>query len=217
MSNQNISLLKTRLHRPLVSAAYIHRPRLIERLEHYQNRSVVLVSAPAGYGKSSLISSWLEDCKRPSVWVSLDEDDNDQHQFLNYFVAAVSQLFPSEMHQSQAMVAAPILPPMPVLMATMINNLEKIEQGFIVVLDDIHCIQSQRVHELLKLVLRELPRCLQLVMVGRRDPLLPIASLRAGGRLTELRMRDLRFTADEAKQYLSAELGLQLDASTITS
>ena len=217
MSNQNISLLKTRLHRPLVSAAYIHRPRLIERLEHYQNRSVVLVSAPAGYGKSSLISSWLEDCKRPSVWVSLDEDDNDLHQFLNYFVAAVSQLFPSEMHQSQAMVTAPILPPMPVLMATMINDLEKIEQGFIVVLDDIHCIKSQRVHELLKLVLRELPRCLQLVMVGRRDPLLPIASLRAGGRLTELRMRDLRFTADEAKQYLSAELGLQLDASTITS
>lgn len=217
MNNQNISLLKTRLHRPLVSAAYIHRPRLIERLEHYQNRSVVLVSAPAGYGKSSLISSWLEDCKRPSVWVSLDEDDNDLHQFLNYFVAAVSQLFPGEMHQSQAMVTAPILPPMPALTATLINDLEKIEQGFIVVLDDIHCIQSQRVHELLKLVLRELPRCLQLVLVGRRDPLLPLASLRAGGRLTELRMRDLRFTADEAKQYLSAELGLQLDASTITS
>ncbi len=73
MNNQNISLLKTRLHRPLVSAGYIHRPRLIERLEQYQSRSVVLVSAPAGYGKSSLISSWLEDCKRPSVWVSLDE------------------------------------------------------------------------------------------------------------------------------------------------
>lgn len=217
MSNQNISLLKTRLHRPLVSAGYIHRPRLIERLEQYHSRSVVLVSAAAGYGKSSLISSWLEDCKRPSVWVSLDEDDNDLHQFLNYFVAAVSTLFPSEMHQSQAMVAAPILPPMPALTITLINNLEKIEQDFIVVLDDIHCIQNQRVHELLKLVLRELPRCLQLVLVGRRDPLLPLASLRAGGRLTELRMRDLRFTADEAEHYLSAELGQKIDAAAITS
>jgi LuxR family maltose regulon positive regulatory protein len=118
----------------------VHRVRLVEWLEQGRQRPLTLVSAPAGYGKSTLASCWLEACDCPSAWVSLHEQDNDLRLFLTYFVAAVQTMFPHAVGETMALVNAPTLPPLSFLARSLANELDLIEQDFILVLDDIHCI-----------------------------------------------------------------------------
>jgi LuxR family maltose regulon positive regulatory protein len=214
MDKTNIPLLRTKLYRPPVPVGHIHRSALLGRLEENSHRPLILVSAPAGYGKTTLVSCWLEACDRPSAWLSLDENDNDLRQFISYFVVALQTLFPEMMSDIVDLVQVPNLPPIPVLSVTLLNELDRIEQDFIVVLDDIHCIREKSVHEFLDFLLRHPPRSMQLVVVGRRDPIIPIAALRAKGLMTEVRMRDLQFNADEAAEFLQTAMGLHIEKST---
>ena len=108
-------LIRTKLHRFTIPEGYVHRPRLVERLEQNRQRPLTLVSAPAGYGKSTLVSSWLQACASPSAWVSLDKNDDDLHLFLNYFLAAVQTMFPDAASETMTLVNAPTLPPLSVL------------------------------------------------------------------------------------------------------
>lgn len=209
--SQNITMLRTKLHRPPIPDNHIHRPSLISKLEKQGKVPLILVSAPAGYGKSTLISCWLSESKRPSGWLSLDKNDNNLVQFLLYFIGAIQTIFPDVLEDILAILDTPILPPLPVLATTLINELDQIEEAFIVVLDDVQHIQDKNISEFLKLLLDHPSRFMQLVLVGRRDPTLPIASLRAKSRLTEVRMIDLRFTIDEGKQFLHTSIGQQLD------
>jgi len=208
-----LPLIRTKFHQPPVPADHVRRPELLDLLEKDRQRPLVLVSAPAGYGKSTLVSCWLECCQRPSAWLSLDESDNDLRQFLSYFVAAVQNIFPEAVRDTIALINAPNLSSASVLSATLINDLERIEQEFIVVLDDIHCIQEKAIHDFFNMILRHPSRSMQIVMIGRRDPVLSIAFLRGKGLLTEVRMRDLRFRVDESLEFLQAAMVQQIEES----
>ncbi|MDH3566602.1 MAG: hypothetical protein OEM61_04500, partial [Desulfobacteraceae bacterium] len=122
----NLPLIRTKFHRSPVPADHVHRPELLDLLEKDRRRPLVLVSAPAGYGKSTLVSCWLEGCQRPSAWLSLDKSDNDLRQFLSYFVAAVQTIFPEAVRDTIALINVPYLPPAPVLATTLVNDLERI-------------------------------------------------------------------------------------------
>ena len=202
-------LLQTKLYRPPIPADHVNRTRLKARLEKNLDRPVALVIAPAGYGKSTLVSYWLEDSARPSVWLSLDEADNDLHLFLSYVITAVHSIYPEALNETADLIDAPTLPPTPTLLVTFLNELDRIPSPFIVVLDDIHRIQNQLIYEFLNGLLQHPPRSLQLVLVGRCDPLLPIATLRAKGLLSEFRMWDLLFTPEETFELLQRMLGRQ--------
>jgi LuxR family maltose regulon positive regulatory protein len=213
-----LSILRTKLHRPPIPRDHVHRARLLERLEERRYRPLTLVSAPPGYGKSTLVSCWLDGCETPFGWLSLDEHDNDLHQFLTYFVAAVQSRhgteFPDAFSKTMTLINAPILPPIPVLASSLTNELDSIEQDFILVLDDIHCIQDKSVHDLLKMLLHHPPRPMHLVLIGRRDPPLPMSKLRGRDQVTEIRTLDLSFTTAETAEFLQGALEEQVDVST---
>ncbi|MGD9114847.1 MAG: hypothetical protein PVI77_20975, partial [Desulfobacterales bacterium] len=211
------TILRTKFHRPPSPRDYAHRPRLSEYLDQRQERPLTLVSAPAGYGKSTLVSCWLDRCDSPNAWISLDENDNDLRQFLSYFVAAIKTIFPNAVSATSTLVDAPNLPPLSTLVGILANELDMIEQDFILVLDDIHTIQEKSVYHLLNDLLRHPPRPMHMVLVGRRDPLLNIAALRARSQLAEVRLQDLRFTAGETAAYLKQILNRQIDEDLATA
>ena len=211
------ALLRTKLHRPPVPEDYVHRPRLMETLDQRRERPLTLVSAPAGYGKSVLTSSWLEASAGPGAWLSLDEQDNDLRVFLSYFLTAVRTLFPSAAANTLSLLNAPESPPPTVLAHALINELDELERDFILVLDDIHLIRDGSVYDLLAELLRHPPRSLHLVLVGRQDPKFVLPALRASGRVTEIRIQDLRFTASETLEYLQQVLGERMEEATASA
>jgi LuxR family maltose regulon positive regulatory protein len=210
-------ILRTKLHRPPAPRDYTHRPRLLEYLDQRRERPLTLVSAPAGYGKSTLVSCWLDRCDSPNAWISLDENDNDLRQFLSYFIAAVKTIFPNAVSATGTLVNAPTLPPLSTLVGTLANELDMIEEDFILVLDDIHTIQEKSVHHLLYDLLRHPPRPMHMVLIGRRDPLLNIAAFRARSQLAEVRLQDLRFTVAETAAYLQPIMKKQIDEDLATA
>jgi LuxR family maltose regulon positive regulatory protein len=163
------------------------------------------------------VSSWLQECSSPHAWLSLDKNDNDLHLFLNYFLAAVQTMFPDAASETMTLVNTPILPPLSVLAGSLANELDLIEQDFILVLDDIHRIREKSVYKLLTELLRHPPRSMHLVLIGRRDPSLSLASLRARKQVSEVRLLDLRFTMEETAEFLQIELGGKInEAQTAT-
>jgi len=211
------AIKRTKLHRFPIPEGHVHRPRLLERLEQNRQRPLTLVSTPAGYGKSTLVSCWLQECSSPHAWVSLDKNDNDLHLFLNYFLAAVQTMFPDAVSETMTLVNTPTLPPLSVLTGSLVNELDLIEQDFILVLDDIHRIREESVYKLLTELLRHPPPSMHLVLIGRRDPSLSLASLRAKKQVSEVRLLDLRFTMEETAEFLQIELGRKInEAQTAT-
>jgi len=207
--------LRTKLHRPPVPTDHIDRPQLLKRLDKGRRMPLILLSAPAGYGKTTLVSSWLASCDMPSAWLSLDENDNDLHLFLTYFLPAIQSCngegFPDALSNTLALMNAPHLPPLRVLSTSLVNELDRIEQDFILVLDDTQLIKDRSVYDLLSELLRHPPRPMHLVLIGRRDPLLPISGLRAQGKVTEIRIQEMRFTAAETAPYLQQMLRIKLE------
>ena len=195
-------LAGTKIHRPSFPADYIVRPNLVQRLENGCCRPLTLVCAPAGYGKSTLVSSWLTMSERPSAWLSLDAGDNDPHIFIGYMLAAVQALFPGFGQSTRAMLAGSELPPIPLLARNLVNELGRVGKNFILVLDDVHRVHERSVHDLLTEFLEHPPAPLHLVIISRFDPFLPISALRARGQVTEIRMHDLRFSCAETTAYL---------------
>ena len=175
---------------------------------------MTLISAPAGYGKSTLASCWLAASDFPGAWLSLDERDNDLRLFLTYFLEAIRTLFPSALQETVALLKAGSLPPVSVLVASLLNELEGIEQEFILVLDDFHRIEDPSVLDLLAEVLRYPAEPMHLVLAGRRDPFLPMSSLRARGLVTEIRAQALRFTAQETAAFLDGALTDRVEEAT---
>jgi LuxR family maltose regulon positive regulatory protein len=210
-------LLRTKLHRPPITADLVPRPRLLERLDQHRDRPLTLVLASAGYGKTTLVSSWLETCDCPNAWLSLDANDNDLALFLSYFLAAVQTMFPDAGEDTLALLKAATPPPIPVLARSLINELDRIEQPFILVLDDCHHIREVAVHDLLNDLLRHPPRALHLVLASREDPLLSLITLRARGQVTEIRAPELRFTESETVAFLEQQTGTPADDGTIST
>lgn len=208
-------LLRTKLHAPVPRADRVHRQRLFERLDAGRRTALSLVSAPAGFGKSTLISDWLQNRERPAAWLSLDAADSELRRFLSYLVAALERPLPGVGRGLLSALAAPRLPEDPEpLLAPLLNELWDCS-GCILVLDDYHVIEAGEVHGALGWLLERLPPDFHLVMTTRVDPPLPLPRLRARGQLCELRAEDLRFTGAEAAAFLRETMGLDVTAAEV--
>lgn len=204
-------LIQTKLNQPSLPADMVHRPRLTKWLKQYQRRPLTLVSAPAGYGKSTLISCWVSPNDWPAAWVSLDEHDNELGNFLGYFLAAIQTIFPQALRETQTFLTVTTQPSVAAIAQTLIHELHSIEEPFILVLDDYHLIESQAVHGLLSELLSYPAHSLHLVLSTRMDPPLPLITLRAKNQMTEIRSQDLRFTQEETQKLFQEMLGASID------
>lgn len=205
MRNQSadLPLINTKLYRPPVAGDFVPRVRRVNQLNS-KKRPLTLVSAPPGFGKSTLLSAWLAEGSIANAWLSLDNNDNDPAVFLAYFVAALQTIVPDACPQSAIHARASTLPALPLLAATLINEIAALEREFVLVLDDYHLIHEQTVHALLAKLLEYPPPNMRLVLATRRDPALPLVQLRAKSKLAELRAEDLRFTEEETAVYLQS-------------
>jgi LuxR family maltose regulon positive regulatory protein len=192
----------------------VPRPRLSVRLQEGLERKLTLLSAPAGFGKSTLLSAWISDLsgERPVAWLSLDPGDNDSAQFWRYFVTAIDQVKQGSGKIALALLGSPQAPSMEAVLTTLLNDLSDLPTNAVLVLDDYHLIESQAIHEDLTFLIDHLTPRVHLVIATRADPPLPLSGLRARGELNELRADDLRFTPEEAATFLNQVMGLELSA-----
>ena len=210
-------LLRTKLYIPSPRPELVPRPRLIERLNAGLHRKLTLISAPAGFGKTTLVSEWLAGCEQPAAWLSLDESDNDPTRFLTYVIAALQTIEADVAKGVLNALESPQPPPVEEILIATINELSTISEHILLVLDDYHLIDTQPIHDALAFLLRRLPPQLHLVITTREDPPLPLARLRARSQLTELRATDLRFTTSEAAEFLDQAMELALSPEDVTA
>ncbi|MFY9944053.1 MAG: response regulator [Desulfobacterales bacterium] len=211
------SLIRTKLHRPRVPPNHVHRSILFTKMNSERQKPLMLVSAPAGYGKSFLVSCWLEHLGGSSAWLSLEKDDDDPHRFLTYFLAAVASIFPDAVPRTTSMLHAFDMPPIKDLSISLINELDRTQEDFVLVLDDLHHLRHRSIFELLGSLLQHPPAHMHLVLISRRDPFLPIAALRAQSQIVEIRTNDLRFTPQETALFLEQALEAKVDSSLAAS
>jgi len=207
----SVGIVETKLSPPRLHRDHVDRPRLIERLEAGSDRALLLLRAPAGSGKSTILSEWLETTSLPNAWVSLDERDSDPGVFIGYILAAMRGMFPDANLTTRTLIQALTLPPLEVLAASLGDDLARMPEDFLLVLDDYHLISHPDVHGLLERVLRHTPARMHLAVATRDDPPWPLARLRARGEVTELRYEDLLFTPEESVAFLQRALGDAID------
>jgi len=210
-------ILATKLYIPLPRAKIVLRHRLIERMNEGMHCKLTLISASAGFGKTTLISEWITGCKRPVAWLSLDEGDNDPARFLMYLVAALQKIKANIGAGALAMLQSPQLPPTESILTNLLNDISTIADSFLMVLDDYHVIDSKPVDHALAFLIEHQPPQMHLVITTREDPQLPLSRLRARGQLTELRAADLRFSPAEAAEFLNRMMGLNLSSEDIAA
>jgi LuxR family transcriptional regulator, maltose regulon positive regulatory protein len=212
-------ILATKLYIPPPRPKVVLRPRLIERLNEGLQRtsSVILISAPAGFGKTTLVSEWVARCDDSVAWLSLDEGDSDPARFLMYLVVALQTITPQIGAGVLAALQSPQPPPSEALLTTLLNEIAAIPERVVLVLDDYHALDSQPVDQALTFLIDHLPPQLHIVIATREDPSIPLARLRARGQLNELRAADLRFTPTEAAEFLNHTMGLGLSADDIAA
>lgn len=206
-------ILRTKLHRPQISPDLVPRVDMVARLEELRHRPVTLVSSAAGYGKTTMASLWLEAWDGPSAWVSLDENENDPGVFLSYLLAAIQNAFPGTCTKTQSLLSAQVLPAISVVARYLLNDLDKIQEPFILVLDDYHLIRDKKVHELMGAFLTYPPRQLHLMILTRRDPVLLTSALRGKGQINEIGISELQFTVAETGVFLK-NMGLSVEEKT---
>ncbi|MCB8950092.1 MAG: AAA family ATPase [Ardenticatenaceae bacterium] len=204
------TLLPTKLYLPSARPDWVERPRLLSRLTVNPQTKLVLISAPAGYGKTTLVTNWLRQLEGvPVSWLSLDEDDSDPQQFFRYLAAAIRPLPDTQNSLDQLLQANQTIPAKTLLKA-LVNDLVPVSAPFLLILDDYHAIDSAEVDGALASLLDLMPPQMTLVLTSRSDPGFPISRLRARGELVELRADDLRFTEAEAAEFLQQTMGLTL-------
>lgn len=212
-----LPLLATKLYVPPLQANVVRRPRLVERLNEGLHRALTLVSAPAGFGKTTLVSEWLAGSRHRVAWLSLDEGDNDPAGFLAYLVAALQTISRNIGNGVVGALESPGPPPVESILTALLNEITAIADDLILVLDDCHVLDAKPVSNALAFLVEHLPPQMRLVIATREDPQLPLARLRAQGQLTELRAADLRFDPAEAAAFLNTVMGLDLAAGDITA
>ena len=224
---EDITLLNTKLYIPQVSNQLVPRPRLFDRLNEGLETNdslksaqifkckVTLVSAPAGYGKTTLVASWLKNIKTRSAWIALDENDDDFLVFVRYLIAAVRSLFPESCAYTAQLTQESSEVTPGYLATTLVNDLDSIQQTFILVFDDFHLIRNRAIISLISQLINNQPSNVHLIIVSRTDPILPLSRLRAAGDMNEIRSPELRFQNDEAERYIRQEVGLSVDQNSI--
>ena len=212
-------LLETKLHVPKQRRGLVSRPRLSERLSRRADVVLTLVSAPAGFGKTTLVSEWLASAPadgRAVAWLSLDQRDNDPVVFWGYLLAALDTAVPGVGGDALSLLESS-QSPMEAILAALLNDLDAVPDHVVLVLDDYHVIEAPDVHKGMAFLVEHLPPQVHLVIATRIDPALPLARLRARGELVEIRAADLRFATDEAAAYLNEVMGLALAATDVAA
>ena len=217
------ALLETKLYVPRSRRGLVPRPRLSERLDRGIASTLMLVSAPAGFGKTTLLTEWLAagpaapGDERLVAWLSLDRGDNDPASFWTYVIAALRTAARGVGESALALLQAPQPPPIETVLTALLNDLAAMTREIVLVLDDYHVIDTRAVQDGMAFLLDHAPPGLHVVIAGRADPALPLARLRSRGELAETRAADLRFTTDEAAAYLNETMGLPLTARDVAA
>lgn len=216
----NTRLLATKFHLPPLRAAGVTRQRLLERLDAglHEKRKLTLVSAPAGYGKTTLVSGWIHSLSGGDLrtaWLSLDEADNDPGRFFSYWLGAFRQVSSSLGGKILPLLGLPQPPPLEALLDELLNELAALQVSIALTLDDYHLITNPQIHSALEYFVDHQPARVHLILAAREDPPLPLPRLRVRGQLTEIRARDLRFTPQEARQFFDLSLELSLSEETL--
>jgi len=211
------TILATKLYVPAVQSRIVLRPRLIERLNEGLQRKLTLISAPAGFGKTTAVSEWVAGRERPLAWLSLDEADSDPTRFVVYLVAALQTIAANVGAGVVGALQSPQPPPIESTLTALLNDIITVPDHFMLVLDDYHVIDAKPIDDALTFLIEHLPPQMHLVIITREDPRLPLARLRVRGQLTELRAADLRFTPAEAAEFLNQVVGLNLSEEDIAA
>ncbi len=209
-------VLATKLFIPTPRPKIVTRQRLIDRVTDGVHRKLTLVSAPAGYGKTTLVSEWASGCGFPAAWYSLDDGDTDPARFLRYFIRAIQMACPGTGQGILGLLDSPQPPAVDNLLLALINEISSLERKVILVLDDYHLISSGPANEIMKFFLEHQPAKIHLVITTREDPDLSLARLRAGDQLTEVRAADLEFTLPEAAEFLNRVMELNLPGEDVS-
>lgn len=212
MSSQ---ILTTKLYIPTSRSQTVSRLHLIDRLNQGLQARLTLVCAPAGFGKTTLISEWLSQCEHPSAWLSLDEQDNAPKRFLTYVIEALQTIAPHIDDDLLKILQSPQPPVIDTLLISLINSLATIPDTFILVLDDYHVLDTKEIDTALTFLLDNLPPQMHIVITTREDPQVPLAKYRARAELTEIRAKDLRFSSEEIHTFLNDIMGLDLPHDSI--
>jgi LuxR family transcriptional regulator, maltose regulon positive regulatory protein len=213
------ALVTTKLRPPKTRPNLVARPRLREALAGGEERKLTLISAPAGFGKTTLLNEWLQSCagrERSIAWVSLDEGDNDPARFLSYLIAALRTIGERIGEGILASLRSPEPPRLEAMVGSLVNEMATLPDELAVILDDYHVVDEQSVHGIVSFLLDNLPPNVQLVIASRVDPPLPLARLRARGQMAKLGAADLRFTPEEAAAFLGDVMGLDLSAEDVS-
>ena len=210
-------LLLTKLYIPPPRPKIVLRPRLIERMNEGMHCKLTLISASAGFGKTTLVSEWVVVCEQPVAWLSLDEGDNDPNRFLIYLISALRTIMANIGEGVLGVLHSTQSPPPESILTALLNEITTFKDHFNLVLDDYHVIDSKSVDNFVAFLLEHLPPQMHLVIATREDPHLPLARLRARGQLTELRAADLRFVPAETTDFLNQLMGLNLSTENIAA
>ncbi len=212
-------ILTTKLYIPLPRHKIVLRPRLIEQLNEGLHRKLILISAPAGFGKTTLVSEWLADCQQPATWLSLDEGDNDLNRFLMYLIVALQTIDANFGKDLLGMLRTPQSQSTSTetLLTELLNEISTLPNSFVLVLDDYHLIDSEHIDHALTYLLDHLPPQMHLVITTREDPSLSLPRYRVQGQLTEVRAVDLRFTPAEAGAFLNQLMNLNLSVENVAA
>ncbi|MCM3762778.1 LuxR C-terminal-related transcriptional regulator [Alkalihalobacillus oceani] len=209
------ALISTKLFIPFRSPKAVPRIRLMNRLNEGLHRKLTLISASAGFGKTTVVSEWLAQCERPAAWLSLDKEDNDPKRFITYLIAALQTIQEKTGEQLVKLLQMPQSPSIEFILPSLLHEIEAIECSFILVLDDYHLIADRSVTNVLLFLLTHLPSTMHLVVITREDPQFPLARLRAYDQLTELRGADLCFNENESVQYFDDVMSLDLSLEEV--
>ncbi len=210
------TLLKTKNHIPRTRSVLVHRPRLIDLINRHKTPCFTLISAPAGFGKTTLLSDWVQQHQIPAAWVSLDAADNDPVRFLSYVSSALMTIDPTVGDDALAAIQSPQSVSIDRILTLLINDIAEYEGSVALIFDDYQFIQAEEVHNALFNVLDHLPENLHLLLASRVDPPWPFARFRALGSMNEIRASDLRFTQDETSAFLNEMMDLALSQQEIT-
>jgi len=210
-------LLLTKLHTPTTGKNYVHRPHLFDLLNEGFKRKLILVSAPAGFGKTSLMGHWINEEQILNAWISLDKGDNDPVEFLNYMIAGIQGIEPGFGKAAAALMKSPDKPSSLSIAELLINEVLEINQNFLLVLDDFHLITSGEVKEIITFLLEHAPSQMHVVLSTRSDPALPLARLRSQQELLELRVPELSFSVNEISDLFNRKLKIKLSVDDLVA